>query len=44
MQAELDELREANAENRAELRDLRKQLWDAKQGAGEANDLKLELA
>lgn len=44
LKAELDELREANAENRSELRDLRKQLWDAKQSAGETNDLKLELA
>jgi chromosome segregation ATPase len=44
LQAELDELRDANEDNRAELRDLRKQLWDAKQDAGAANDLKLELA
>ncbi len=44
LQAELDELQEARNDNHAELRDLRRQLWDAKQAAGEANDLKLELA
>jgi chromosome segregation ATPase len=44
LQAELDELRDANEDRRAELRDLRKQLWEAKKAAGEANDLKHELA
>jgi chromosome segregation ATPase len=44
LQAELDELQEANQSNRAELRDLRRQLWEAKEAAGEASDLKVELA
>lgn len=44
LQAELDELKEANEDNRSELRYLRKQLYEAKQAAGETNDLKLELA
>ena len=44
LQAELDELQEASDSNRIELRDLRTQLWQAKQAAGEVNDLKLELA
>lgn len=44
LQAELDELKEASQDNISELRDLRKQLWEAKQAAGEANDLKIELA
>ena len=44
LQAELDELTEANHSNRSELRDLRKQLWEAKERAGEAGDLKIELA
>ena len=44
LQAELDEIQEASEDNRKELRDLRRQLWNAKEAAGEANDLKLELA
>ena len=44
LQAELDEIKEANQSNRTELRDLRRQLWEAKESAGEASDLKIELA
>jgi chromosome segregation ATPase len=44
LQAEIDELQEAQETNRTELRDLRRQLWQAKEAAGEAGDLKVELA
>eukprot|EP00934_Nitzschia_sp_Nitz4_P000179 Nitzschia sp. Nitz4//scaffold481_size5438//445//4998//NITZ4_009224-RA/size5438-processed-gene-0.2-mRNA-1//-1//CDS//3329552871//179//frame0 len=44
IQAELDELRDEHEDNRQELISLRRQLWDSKQAAGMANDLKLELA
>ncbi|KAL3925616.1 MAG: hypothetical protein SGILL_000290 [Bacillariaceae sp.] len=43
LQAEIDEMREASESNRVELRDLRRQLWEAKEAAGATNDLKLEL-
>lgn len=41
---ELEELQEVNDEYRLELRNLRSDLWEAKQAAAAANDLKLELA
>lgn len=44
LQAEIDELQEAQETNRTELRDIRRQLWQAKEAAGEAGDLKIELA
>ena len=44
LQAEIDELQEAQETNRTELRDLRRQLYQAKEAAGEAGDLKIELA
>jgi chromosome segregation ATPase len=44
LQAEIDELQDASESNRIELRDLRRQLWAAKEAAGQANDLKNELA
>ena len=43
LQAELDEIQEANDTQRAELRDLRKQLREAKKLADDALDLKAEL-
>jgi hypothetical protein len=42
--AELEELRDENETNRCELRDLRRQLWKAKEATGVAADLKHEHA
>jgi chromosome segregation ATPase len=43
LQAELDELQEANSTQRAEVRDLRKQLREAKTHSNELQDLRAEL-
>jgi len=43
LQAALDEMQEATESNRIELRDLRQQLREAKETAGSATDLRVEL-
>lgn len=43
LRAELDEMQEAADSNRVELRDLRQQLWKAKDAAGAASDLRVQL-
>ena len=43
LQAELDEMQEAAESNRIEIRDLRQQLWEAKDAAGSASDLRVQL-
>ena len=43
LRAELDEMLEAAESNRVEIRDLRQQLWEAKDAAGSAGDLRVQL-
>jgi len=43
MRAELDEMHEASESYRIELRELRQQLWEAKDAAGDAGDLRVQL-
>ena len=43
LKAELDEMQEAAESNRTELRELRQQLWEAKDAAGAAGDLRVKL-
>jgi chromosome segregation ATPase len=43
LRAELDEMQEAAESNRVEIRDLRQQLWKAKDAAGFAGDLRVQL-
>lgn len=43
LKAELDEMQEAAESNRTELRELRQQLWEAKDAAGAAGDLRVQL-
>jgi len=43
LRAELDEMQEAAESNRVEIRDLRQKLWEAKDAAGAASDLRVQL-